>query len=124
MTSRALRALEACMFFVAVGCQATEPRVATAEHDLGSAISCSGATSVADRRQLTLHVEALTCEGCAWQIRDTLHKVDGIQDVTATASKRVVVTYDARLVTAAAAIEALEQVGYKSLVIPPDGLSR
>lgn len=39
--------------------------------------------SMADAKseELVLHVEGLTCEGCAWQIRETLQKVDGVREV-------------------------------------------
>ena len=69
----------------------------------------------ASSRKLVLHVEGLTCEGCAWQIRETLQKVDGITDIqTTVTNKRVVVTDDPRRATPATARRALAGVGYKS----------
>lgn len=76
--------------------------------------------SMADAKseELVLHVQGLTCEGCAWQIRETLQKVDGVREVrTTVADKRVVVTYDADRVRSQAIRDALEQVGYNSDVV-------
>jgi len=70
-------------------------------------------------REIAIHVEGLTCEGCAWQIRETLQKVDDISDVrTTVADERVVVTLDPHRVTSATVIQALEQVGYESEEAP------
>lgn len=77
-------------------------------------------SSNASSREVVLYVEGLTCEGCAWQIRETLQKVDGITDIqTTVANKRVVVTYDPQRATPATARQALEQVGYKSEEVRP-----
>jgi copper chaperone CopZ len=73
---------------------------------------CSGT------QEVVLHVDGLTCEGCAWQIREALQKVDGIETVkTTVVNKRVVVTYDPARTGSARAMQALEQIGYKSIEV-------
>ena len=66
---------------------------------------------------VTLHAEGLTCEGCAWQIRETLGAVDGVASVEAdVASRRVNVTYDSARTTLADIQRALRTAGYETTV--------
>lgn len=101
---------------VLVGCRSGEStsaptppsasNVAEVQHQTQQAPVSTDAIS----RELVLYVEGLTCEGCAWQIRETLQKVDGIADIrTTVANKRVVVTYDPRRATSATASRTLEE---------------
>ena len=95
-------------------CRSAEPSssVSAPPSTAGATPPVRVATS-AQTRELVLHVEGLTCEGCAWQIRETLQKESGITDVKATvADKRVVVTYDPLKATSTKAKQALERVGY------------
>lgn len=104
------------------GCRSSEsssPATPPSASSVPASAQAPVASSETSSRELVLHVEGLTCEGCAWQIRETLQKVDGIVDVrTTVADKRVVVTYDPRKATSATATQALEQVGYKSEEVP------
>lgn len=66
-----------------------------------------------------LRVRALTCQGCAWQIGETLAKDDGIADVaTSVPEKTVTVRYDAAKTTAAKIKASLANVGYESEELP------
>jgi len=102
------------------GCPSTETAPSRANQSVPASASPSSpptnpATASGD---LVLHVDGLTCEGCAWQIRDTLERVDGVQDVrTTVANKRVVVTYDSKRTSAPAVRGALKDVGYDSVEI-------
>lgn len=106
------------------GCPSKDPpsshtaeRAPAAEASMSSPTS-SAASAAAASGEIVLHVDGLTCEGCAWQIRDTLEKVDGIRDVrTTVADKRVVVTYDSDRTSTTAVRQALDEVGYESVEI-------
>lgn len=112
--------LAGAALLVMSGCRSAES-LSPATPPSASSVPASAQAPIAScetsSRELVLHVEGLTCEGCAWQIREALRKVDGINDVrTTVADKRVVVTYDPRRATAATAMQALDYVGYKSEV--------
>ena len=64
---------------------------------------------------LRLHVEGITCEGCAWQIRETLKKVEGISAVHATVADRsVVVEYQPESIAPDRISAELAKIGYKA----------
>lgn len=66
-----------------------------------------------------LHVDALTCEGCASQIREVLGKEPGVGTiVTSVADKRVTVTIDTARTTPARVMSALAKVGYLGKELP------
>ena len=66
-----------------------------------------------------LHVDALTCEGCASQIREVLGKEPGVGAiVTSVPDKRVTVTIDTTRTTPARVMSALAKVGYLGKELP------
>lgn len=97
------------------GCRSAEPSSSSPPPSAAGATTSGKPPTATETRELVLHVEGLTCEGCAWQIRETLQKVDGITDVrTTVADKRVVVTYDPSRANSQTATRALDRVGYSS----------
>lgn len=97
------------------GCRSAEPSSSSLPPSTASATTAVQPTTATETREVILHVEGLTCEGCAWQIRETLQKVDGITDVrTTVAGKRVVVTFDPSRASSSTAMQALQRVGYRS----------
>lgn len=120
ITTRAFVAGAALL--VMSGCRSAESSSAATPPSASSVPASTAPISNGETssREVVLHVEGLTCEGCAWQIRETLQKVDGINDVrTTVADKRVVVTYDPRKASSATAMQALAHVGYKSVEVSP-----
>lgn len=66
-----------------------------------------------------LYVDALTCEGCASQIREVLGKEPGVGAiVTSVPDKRVTVTIDTARTTPAHVMSALAKVGYLGKELP------
>ena len=62
---------------------------------------------------LQLKVTGMTCGGCESAVKRTLQKVDGVEDVTASASAGLVgVRFDAAKVTPAMLKERIESLGY------------
>jgi len=105
---------------VVTGCPSADPPASRArQHAPAPESSTSPLMSTASvSSEVVLRVDGLTCEGCAWQIRDTLDKVDGVAEVrTTVADKRVVVTYDGDRINAEAVRQALKEVGYESVEI-------
>lgn len=97
---------------LSVACQS---RPASEEALHPSALPAAATSSQQVTEQLTLHVEDLTCEGCAWQIRDTLEKVAGVSKVeTTVADKKVVVSFEPGRISADAIVGELAKVGYES----------
>ncbi len=59
------------------------------------------------------HVPGMICEGCAWQIRETLLGVGGVSRAhTALAGRITVVEYDPAILDSAALTSALTTAGY------------
>lgn len=72
---------------------------------------------MADRQQITLQIEGMTCDGCAGHVRKALSDVDGVHEVrlpTWQAGKAAVLAGD-QLVDAAL-VGAVERAGYRALV--------
>ena len=66
-----------------------------------------------------LEVPDLTCEGCAWQIRETLRKQSGVGEVvTSVKDKTVHVRFDPARTTSRKVTDALRDIGYESSVLP------
>ena len=62
---------------------------------------------------LQLKVTGMTCGGCESAVKRTLRKIDGVEDVTASASAGLVgVRFDTTKVTAAMLKETIESLGY------------
>ena len=100
------------VMLLSVACQ-SRPASEEARHP--SAPPAAETSSQQATEQLTLRVEDLTCEGCAWQIRDTLEKVAGVSKVeTTVADKKVVVSFEPGRISADAIVGELAKVGYES----------
>jgi copper chaperone CopZ len=76
------------------------------------------AAPASGQRVLRLRVDDLTCEGCAWQIRETLQPLPGVSDVqTDIEAKEVAVTFDPASSGRDAFLAALATAGYRSVVV-------
>ncbi|MEW6296486.1 MAG: mercury(II) reductase [Thermodesulfobacteriota bacterium] len=72
---------------------------------------------MAERQQITLQIEGMTCDGCAGHVRKALTNVDGVHEVrlpTWQAGKAE--TLVSTQVTDEALMSAVEQAGYRALV--------
>lgn len=72
---------------------------------------------MAERQQITLQIEGMTCDGCAGHVRKALANVDGVHEVrlpTWQAGKAEVLA--STQVTDDALMSAVEQAGYRALV--------
>jgi mercuric reductase len=72
---------------------------------------------MAERQQITLQIEGMTCDGCAGHIRKALAEVDGVHEVrlpTWQVGKAEVLVSDT--VVDEALIGAVERAGYRALV--------
>lgn len=71
------------------------------------------------RAEVRLSVDGLTCEGCAWQIREKLEAQPGVEAVsTSVSDKLVAVTIDAGRTTPEQVRAALVSIGYEAAVVP------
>lgn len=104
-----MRTLLITIFATVVGCQAAEaepPRRAPA------AVERAAATA-ADRATLDLHVPGLTCEGCAWQIRERMQTAPGVARVeTRVPEHRVTVGYDPAQTDPVRIAAEFQRIGY------------
>lgn len=77
------------------------------------------ATPVADSLMaVTLHIEGMTCGGCAIAVRKVLARLDGVQKVDVTyETKRAVVQYDPAKVGTKQMVEAVETLRYTAKVV-------
>ena len=75
---------------------ACSPRGLSAEPTKTRQLESSGLRA----SELVLSVEALTCEGCAWQIREALQGLLGVQQViTLVTKKQLIARYDPSQIT-------------------------
>ena len=71
-----------------------------------------------DTRTVSLKVEKMMCQSCAGRIRETLTKVEGVQQVEAVpADKTVTVKFDASKTDAAKLIAELKKAGFDALEV-------
>ncbi|GIW40306.1 MAG: hypothetical protein KatS3mg076_0883 [Candidatus Binatia bacterium] len=64
-----------------------------------------------------LHVEGMTCGGCAAAVRVALGRVDGVRKVEVSfEEKAATVVYDPAKTTPEALVEAVEKLGYGARV--------
>lgn len=77
------------------------------------------AAVVADTQRVALHVEGMTCGGCAISTRVVLNRLDGVKKVEVSyEQKRALVTYDPSRVTPPQMIAALkEKLDYTARVV-------
>ena len=78
----------------------------------------SDAPRVAEFARVTLHVEGMTCGGCALAARTVLQRLEGVEKAEVSYEKKTaVVTYDSARVTPEQMISALkEKLGYEATI--------
>lgn len=87
-----------------------------------TALMMAGVVSAAAPKQVSLHVENMTCPACAITIEKTLGKVAGVagQNI-ATESETVTVTFDPERTNAAEIAKAITDAGFPAKVVDSDG---
>ncbi len=80
-------------------------------------------TVPADTQRVALHVEGMTCGGCAISTRAVLNRLEGVKRAEVDYErKRALVTYDPARVTPPRMIAALkDKLGYTARVVEPRG---
>lgn len=95
-----------------------EPTEGTSRADVNEPFEISSSET---GRLARLHVPGMTCEGCAWQIRETALAVPGVTRVhTILGDKVAVVDYDPAAADVAAIAAALDRAGYPATEILPE----
>lgn len=110
------------LLLLVAGCEAkTEPGLESgppleASTEPAQPVAPSAATVV-------LRVEDLTCEGCAWQIREKLETVDGVGSLrVVVAERRVEVAYDPSRTDPQTIQTALQEITYTSTLESVDAV--
>ena len=76
------------------------------------------AAPAGDTKTVSLKVEKMMCQSCAGRIRETLAKVDGVQQVDAVpADKTVTVKFDSSKTDAGKLIAELKKAGFDALEV-------
>ena len=71
-----------------------------------------------DTKTVSLKVEKMMCQSCAGRIRETLAKVEGVQQVGAVpADKTVTVKFDSAKTDAGKLIAELKKAGFEALEV-------
>lgn len=84
---------------------------------LGVALLISGAATAAERTA-TLAVDNMYCASCPYIVKQSLAKVDGVNQVTVSFEKKTAtVTYDDQKATLASLTAATTQAGFPSHAI-------
>lgn len=95
--------------------RATEAPVTLARAAAGAVVAPAPAVDT-----VTLHVEGMTCGGCAIATRRVLERLDGVTRADVSyEEKRAVVTYDPAKVTVAQMIAAVATLKYTARVVVP-----
>jgi Cu+-exporting ATPase len=76
----------------------------------------------AEREELRLDLEGMTCASCAARIERKLNKLEGVEATVNFATEQATVRCDPSL-TAAELVEAVESIGYGASPVAPDHLS-
>jgi copper chaperone len=72
-----------------------------------------------ETESVTLHVEGMTCGGCAISTRVVLERLPGVKKATVSYEEsRAVVTYDPARVSVPRMIAAVKTLGYTATVLP------
>jgi Cu+-exporting ATPase len=77
------------------------------------------AVTTAEKQQLRLDVDGMTCASCAARIERKLNRLDGVEATVNYATEAAAVTYDPSAVSVDDLIAAVEKVGYHAAL--PDG---
>ena len=85
-------------------------------------VPAGAAAVVADTSTVRLHIEGMTCGGCAISARILLERMDGVEDAEVDYDSGIaVVTYDAARVTPDRMIAALRDAfDYTVVVVAPE----
>ena len=76
------------------------------------------AAPAGETKSVSLKVEKMMCQSCAGRIRETLARVEGVQQVDAVpADKTVTVKFDASKTDAAKLIAELKKAGFDALEV-------
>ncbi len=68
---------------------------------------------VESHRAVQLHVDGLTCEGCAWAVRERVQQEPGVAGVTTSVREKLVtIRYDQAQTSPQKLKDALAQLGY------------
>lgn len=72
----------------------------------------------AERREVTIPVEGMTCAACSQRVEKALSRLDGVSRASVNlATERATLSYDPKVVKLSAIRQAIEKVGYKPLSI-------
>lgn len=90
------------------------PAIATAPSACGDKTAAPAKTIPTTAAKVQIPIEGMTCEGCAISIRNVLVGIAGVYDATVDhQAGQAVVSYDTKLVTKSALVEAINKAGYK-----------
>src|SRR6516162_6625981 len=84
--------------------------------------------SPAERREVSVPIEGMTCASCVRRVERAVAKVPGVHSVSANlANERATVTLDPKLATLQAVRHAVEAAGYgipqEEVVLPIEGMT-
>lgn len=80
-----------------------------------ASIDVSGASAQPARAQVILRVEGMHCGACASRLQDILARLDGVLSARVSFDEtRATVTYDARRVSTARIVSAIEDAGFRA----------
>src|SRR6188472_89936 len=86
------------------------------------------AVTTAEKQQLRLDVDGMTCASCAARIERKLNRLDGVEATVNYATEAAAVTYDPSAVSVDDLIAAVEKVGYHAALpdetAPPRDLAQ
>lgn len=72
----------------------------------------------AERREVTIPVEGMTCAACSQRVEKALSKLEGVSSASVNlATERATLSYDPKVVKLSAIRQAIEKAGYKPLSI-------
>lgn len=81
----------------------------------GQAVTSLASAQSSAGSSLVLHVEGMTCGGCAAAVQSSLSRLEGIREASVSyEEKSAIVKYDASRVTVEQMIQAIEKAGYKA----------
>jgi mercuric ion binding protein len=81
-------------------------------------ILVASGSAFAEQKTVTLDLQNMTCPSCAYMIKSSLKKVQGVSKAEVSYGKRrAVVTYDDAKTTGNALIEATKNAGFPSKII-------
>lgn len=76
----------------------------------------TSAMSFAAERNITLHIEKMTCQLCVYLVNKELRNIDGVQSTKANFNTRLVYVVADEKVTDEMLIKAIDKLHYKAVV--------